>query len=37
MLAAIIFGSGLLALLFLGWKGLFLWLLPGVPPPGPFG
>lgn len=29
--------SGVLAFLFLGPAGLLLWLLPGVPPPGPFG
>ncbi len=29
--------SGLLAWLFLGPKGLLLWLIPGLPPPGPFG
>lgn len=29
--------SGVLAWVFLGPAGLLLWLLPGVPPPGPFG
>lgn len=33
----IIILSGILAFLFLGPKGLFYWLIPGVPPPGPFG
>jgi hypothetical protein len=29
--------SGVLSCGFLGVKGLILWLLPGVPPPGPLG
>ena len=29
--------SGVLAWVFLGAAGLLLWLIPGVPPPGPFG